>query len=124
MEGELKMKQKSLILLLAMVTILSGCTKRKENQSPMAELQAEGIVTKECEVNEVTLNEDDTMIIDINKAFADYIRSMGTTGEEEILSYLAESYLSSYQKEKLKITEEGALFETGHMAYEDYYQFE
>ncbi len=117
------MKKKGLILLLIIVTILSGCTKQKEEQSLITKLQEEGIITKNCEINEIILNEDDTMIIDINKAFGDYIRSMGTTGEEEILSYLAESYLSAYQKEKLKITEEGALFETGHMAYEDYYQF-
>lgn len=78
-------------------------------------LNVEGIINF-CEVNE----EQGTIDIDVNKSFGEYIRGMGTTGEQEILTCIVNTYLDAYQCKKLKITEEGQALETGHRVLDTY----
>ena len=49
---------------------------------------------------------------DVDEGFGNYIRSMGTTGETEVLACVVNTYLDSFQCEKIKITEAGRTFET------------
>ena len=47
-------------------------------------LKDSGILTEECELLSIKLNDDQTMDLDFNRATAERINSMGTTGETEI----------------------------------------
>lgn len=87
-------------------------------------LKDEGLLTKECQVKTVNVDETaKTMVIDVNRAFGDRIRSTGTLGEEQIIQCTAKTYMEAYQCEKIKITEEGNPLETGHTVYENYISY-
>ena len=76
-------------------------------------LQEYGVLTQECRMNSFKLNEEEkTIDLDVNEDFGNYIRSMGTTGETEVLECIVNTYLDSFQCEKIKITEAGRTFET------------
>ena len=90
-----------------------------EPESIWEELQNKGLLTTDCEINSYIINEDDKSItLDVNEGFGVYIRSMGTTGESEIIFCVVNSFLDTYGCEKLKITEKGNVFETGHKVYD------
>lgn len=85
------------------------------------ELKTKGLLTEQCEINSFELDEENGKIdLDVNKSFGDYLRSMGTAGEEEILGCIVQSYLESYSCDKIKITENGEALETGHTILDDY----
>lgn len=80
-------------------------------------LQETNILNEDCRLNSFIYNpEEKTVDLDFNQATGDRIRSMGTTGETEILGCLINTYLGAYNCEKIKITEEGKTFETAHGA--------
>ena len=62
---------------------------------------------------EFSLNESEKKIdLDFNKTTGDRIRSMGTTGESEILACIINTYLDAYECDGIKLTEEGEPLET------------
>lgn len=76
-------------------------------------LQDTGIITEECQLLEFSLNESEKKIdLDFNKATGDRIRSMGITGESEILACIINTYLDAYECDGIKLTEEGEPLET------------
>lgn len=85
-------------------------------------LQEKGILTDDCELVSLNVNRDKKKIdLDFNAATGKRINSMGTTGETEIIGCMINTYLDSYDCEKIRITEEGQDFETSHGAvYDDY----
>lgn len=85
-------------------------------------LQEEKIITDECELISFALNEKDKKIdLDFNKVTGDKIRSMGTTGETEILACIIDTYLEAYNCNEIRLTEDGESFETGNGACLDGY---
>lgn len=77
-----------------------------------------------CEVQNVFVNEEEnTMVIDINADFGNYIRNMGINGAEQIIECTAKSFMSSYDCEKIKITEDGTALDTGHTVLEGYISY-
>ena len=85
-------------------------------------LQERGILTDDCELVSLNVDENQKKIdLDFNGATGKRINSMGTTGETEIIGCMINTYLDSYDCEKIRITEEGQNFETSHGAvYDDY----
>ena len=80
-----------------------------------------GILKERCGKNDFSVNaEAKTIDLDVNTGFGDYLRSMGTTGEDEILTCVNRSYLESYQCEKIRITENGQALDTGHTVLDGY----
>ena len=76
-------------------------------------LQEKSVITPECGMNSFKVNEEEkTIDLDVDEEFGNYIRSMGTTGETEVLACVVNTYLDSFQCEKIKITEAGRTFET------------
>ena len=76
-------------------------------------LQEKSVITPECGMNSFKVNEEEkTIDLDVDEGFGNYIRSMGTTGETEVLACVVNTYLDSFQCEKVKITEAGRTFET------------
>lgn len=85
-------------------------------------LQERGILTDDCELVSLNVDKNQKKIdLDFNGATGKRINSMGTTGETEIIGCMINTYLDSYDCEKIRITEEGQNFETSHGAvYDDY----
>ena len=80
-------------------------------------LKETGILTDDCELLSLKVNEDEnTLDLDFNSATGDRIRSMGTTGETEIIGCIINTYLETYSANGIKLTEEGQPLETSHGA--------
>lgn len=85
-------------------------------------LKEEGILTEGCEILSFKVNELDKKIdLDFNSATGDRIRSMGTTGEIEIMGCIVNTYLDTYGCDGIRLTEEGSRLETSHGADHDGY---
>lgn len=84
-------------------------------------LKEAGSVGEGTEV--LSLKKEGTRLdLDLNKAFGDQLRSYGTTGEQEILTCVVNTFLDAYKCDEIKITEEGEHLLSGHAEYEDYFQ--
>ena len=59
--------------------------------------------------------------LDFNAATGEYIRSMGTTGEIQIIGCIINTYLETYDCDGIKLTEEGKVLQTSHGANYDGY---
>ena len=79
-------------------------------------LKDSGILTEECELNHIKLNENQTMELDFNHATAERINSMGTTGETEIIGCIVNTYLDAYECTGIRLLEEGQDFVSSHGA--------
>ena len=85
-------------------------------------LKDNGILTDDCELLSLTVNEEEKkMDLDFNSAVGDRVRSMGTTGETEIVGCIINTYLEAYGCEGIRLTEEGQAFVTSHGADLDGY---
>lgn len=120
-------QKKTKIVNIYYINEVTGALERKEAQISnekdiWTQLQNTGSIAKECELLGFTLNESEKKIdLDFNKATGDRIRSMGTTGETEILACIINTYLDAYDCEEIKLTEEGDTLETGSGANFDSY---
>lgn len=84
-------------------------------------LKESGMVEEGTEVLSLKKN-GDKLELDLNKAFGDQLRSYGTTGEQELLTCVVNTFLDAYKCSEIKITEEGETLLSGHAEYEDYFQ--
>lgn len=81
-----------------------------------------GILTEECELLSLSINEEEKKIdLDFNAATGDRIRSMGTTGETQIIGCIVNTYLEAYGCNGIRLTEEGQPLQTSHGANYDGY---
>ena len=84
-------------------------------------LIGEGVLSGECKMNSCNVDQEQkTIDLDVDSGTGSYIRSMGTTGEQQILTCITKSFLKTYGCERLKITENGQPLETGHTVLEGY----
>ena len=67
-----------------------------------------------------TVDGVESLEIDFNEAFGAYVCSMGTTGEYYTIGSVVNTFLDAYGCEKVKITVEGNILETGHAEYPRY----
>lgn len=101
------------------------CTEIRTNSLQATDiwsaLMGEGILNSECKMNSCTVDQEQkTIDLDVDSGTGSYIRSMGTTGEEQILTCITRSFLKTYECERLKITENGQPLETGHTVIKGY----
>ena len=94
----------------------------KNENDIWAALQENSILTPDCHLLSMTLNEAEKKIdLDFDSATGDRIRSMGTTGEIQIIGCIINTYLEAYDCDGIKLTEEGNPLQTSHGAtYEGY----
>lgn len=77
------------------------------------------VVGKDTEVLSLMKN-GDKLELDVNTEFGNQLRSSGTTGEEELLHCVVNTYLDAYECEEIKITEEKEVLISGHAEYDNY----
>ena len=81
-----------------------------------------GVLTDGCELLSFSLDSvNKTIDLDFNSATGNRIRSMGTTGETEIIGCIVNTYLEAYDCDGIKLTEEGKTLQTSHGANFDGY---
>lgn len=86
-----------------------------------SQLKEEGILSKESELNNFNVNEAEKKLdMDVNSGFGNYIRSMGTTGQDQIITCVTRSYLETYESVGIRITEDGKVLDTGHTMLDGY----
>ena len=87
-----------------------------------AALQETGILTTDCQLLKFEMDENArTIDLDFNAATGNRIRSMGTTGEIQIIGCIINTYLEAYDCDGIKLTEEGEKLQTSHGANFDGY---
>lgn len=86
-------------------------------------LQEKGVLSEDCKLLSLLVDEQNKKLdLDFNRATGERIRSMGTTGETEIIGCLINTYLDAYDCDIIRLTEEGDSFETSHGAVFDGYE--
>ena len=58
------------------------------------------------------------LILDLSPDFADYLSSMGTSGEFLVMGSLVNTFLDAYDASLIKVTAGGETLETGHQIYD------
>lgn len=93
-----------------------------EPQLIWKELQKVGILSETSVLNSFALNKENSEMaeMDIGSTTGDYIRTKGTTGEEQVLNCLISTYADAYKCNRIKITENGNALETGHTILDGY----
>lgn len=84
-------------------------------------LKKSGMLKEDTEVISLKIDES-KMVLDLNQAFGEQLRSYGTAGEQEILKCVVNTFLDTYNCEEIKITEEGNTLMSGHAEYDEYFQ--
>lgn len=77
------------------------------------------IVPQESNVLSLKLTEN-RIELDVDNVFGEWLRTFGTTGEEEIISCVVNTYLDAYKAKEIKITESGQVLCSGHREYTEY----
>ena len=76
-------------------------------------LKERDVLTTDCKLNTCKVNTEEKKIdLDVDGTFGNYIRTMGTTEEQEVLKCIVNTFLDSYSCEKIKMTENGQPLET------------
>ncbi|MCP1108655.1 hypothetical protein [Ohessyouella blattaphilus] len=74
---------------------------------------------------EVTDNGQKAIDLTLNQAYADYLGKMGSTEEYYCLGALCNSFIDSFKVDKIKISIDGEVLQTGHNVYSNYmFKFE
>lgn len=90
-------------------------------ESIIAGLAVRNIVSMDTKVNNFEQTKEDgntILLLDMSKAFGEYLRTMGTSGETIILSALSNTFLDAYEADGVKLTVGGKTLETGHAIYD------
>lgn len=94
------------------------------------ELTAEGLISALSRHNIVSIDtkvvafeilkeQDKTILkLDLSKAFGEYLKTMGKSGEDVVIAALTNTFLDNYQAEGLWLTVEGQTLETANASYE------
>lgn len=85
------------------------------------ELQKADVINSEAAVLGLEVNENEkTINLDLDESFGEQLRSMGTTGEKELLNAIVYTYLEAYGCDRIKLTEESGVLTSGHREYTEY----
>lgn len=82
--------------------------------------QQDGLVPETCKINSFQEVDEQKIEMDVTADFGEKLRSMGTTGEEEIMHCVVNTYLEAYNCDEIKITEDGQTLYSNNREYEGY----
>ncbi len=83
-------------------------------------LAGHNIVSIDTRVNGFEAEEESGLLqLDLSKAFGEYLKTMGSSGEAVIMAALTDTFLQAYEAESIRITVEGETIETGHAVYDE-----
>lgn len=94
-----------------------------EPQLILDELSQRGHLSGDVKVLDFTEETDEgakLLNLDLNRAFADQLKNVGTSGESSYMGMVCNSFLDTYEADKIKITVEGKILESNHRDYPGY----
>lgn len=83
-------------------------------------LKESGLIQEDSNALSIELEGNDTLVLDVDSVFGEQLRSLGTSGEREMIGCVVNTYLDAYRRDKIKITEEGGVLYSGHREYAEY----
>lgn len=87
-------------------------------------LKEKKVIEEGCSINSFEMN-DSLIKLDVNESFGMQLRSSGTLGEEIMIHCVVNSFLESYECERILITENGEILQSGHVEYaKEFVKFE
>ncbi len=95
-----------------------------ENITPellISNLATYNIVPKDTRVNQAEVTDEDgvsVLLLDLSQEFGNYVATMGTSGEYVIMGALTNTFLDAYSADRLRLTVDGKVLETGHTVYD------
>lgn len=84
-------------------------------------LAVHNIVSIDTKVNSFETDEEEgktILYLDLSKAFSEYLRTMGSSGESMIMKALTRTFLEAYSADSIVLTVEGEALETAHAVYD------
>ena len=82
-------------------------------------LVEEGALPEQCALLDFSTAEDySTAVINMNNAFGEAVKSMGTSGERMLIGALVNTFLDRYDLDSVSVIIEGQTLETGHAVYD------
>ena len=87
------------------------------------QLIAKGVIPGNVQALSCTETRDGgvkSLKLDLNQAFADFLQSLGSTGEYMIVGSVCNTFLDAYDCSQVQITVEGNVLATGHAEYPGY----
>ena len=86
-------------------------------ETVLAELKKQNVLPEAVSVNRFHLN-DGAITIDFNRAFADAVCSMGTSGEFLVVGSVVNTFLDAFGGESVYFTVDDQILESGHETYD------
>lgn len=86
-------------------------------------LAEKGMIDSEVEVlncKQYTVEDEKVIDLDLSEDFSVMLRNYGTAGESMIIHSVVNTFLKTYDCQKICITVEGGVLETGHAEYSGY----
>ena len=97
--------------------VLTKAVETSNESDVWKELQNTGVLTEDCQLISFEINEEsESIILDFNDETGKWIRSMGTTGEIQIIGCIVNTFLDTYGCNEIQLTEEGNLLDSSHGA--------
>lgn len=97
--------------------VLTKAVETSNESDVWKELQNTGVLTEDCQLISFEINEEsESIILDFNDETGKWIRSMGTTGEIQIIGCIVNTFLDTYGCNEIQLTEEGNLLDSSHEA--------
>lgn len=90
---------------------------RYTEEDVLKSLQAVEVLSPETKINSFKI-EEGVIIIDFNKAFADTVCSMGSSGELMVIGSVANTFIKAFEATALRFTVDGEVLESGHAIYD------
>ena len=81
------------------------------------ELKNQKVLPDAVSINSFAID-NGVITIDFNKAFADIVCSMGTSGELMIVGSVVNTFLDAFQSKSVFFTVDGQILESGHTIYD------
>lgn len=94
------------------------CISELDENLILEQLIAKGALPEGVAVNAFS-QDGKELTLDMNQAFADYVNTMGTTGEFLTFGSVVNTFLTAYDAQSIMITAEGDVISTGHNIYEE-----
>ena len=87
------------------------------------ELASYDVLPSDVKVNRIEFleeNGESAMMIDFSSDFAESLYQMGTSGEWIMIGSVTNTFLSAYHVDKMMMTVDGEIVESGHSVYDEY----
>ena len=88
-----------------------------DESTVIGQLIAAGVLQEGIAVNSLE-QIDGVLYIDFNRAFAEIVCSMGTSGEYIIIGSTVNTFLNAFQCTSMVFTVDGEILESGHVIYD------